>query len=55
MNTDETPTRATFKLPIIPLRNTVVYPDTIMPVDLGRPKSLAVAMLASHEENFTWR
>ncbi len=39
------------QLPIIPLRNTVIFPGVVLPVDIGREKSLAVTKLASKQEN----
>ena len=37
----------TTRLPIIPLRNTVLFPGVVMPIDVGRPRSLAVAELVN--------
>ena len=38
------------RLPVIPLRNTVLFPGVVMPIDVGRPKSLAVAELIADPE-----
>ncbi len=42
--------RATVRLPVIPLRNTVLFPGVVLPIDVGRARSLAVAELAGREE-----
>jgi ATP-dependent Lon protease len=44
--TDRLPT-----LPVLPLKNTVVYPDLVVPLNVGRAKSLAaVKAAADHEQ-----
>jgi ATP-dependent Lon protease len=43
--TDKLPT-----LPVLPLKNTVVYPELVMPLNVGRPKSLAAVKAASESE-----
>jgi ATP-dependent Lon protease len=35
------------RLPLIPLRNMVLFPDVVQPIDVGRPRSMAVAEQAS--------
>jgi ATP-dependent Lon protease len=37
-------------LPVLPLKNTVVYPDLVMPLNVGRPKSLAAVKAASEHD-----
>jgi ATP-dependent Lon protease len=37
------------RLPVIPLRNTILFPGVVMPVDVGRPRSLAAANLIGRE------
>jgi ATP-dependent Lon protease len=40
---------AAVRLPIIPLRNTILFPGVVLPVDVGRTRSLAVASLVGRE------
>ena len=37
-------------LPVLPLKNTVVYPDLVVPLAVGRPKSLAAVKAAGNSE-----
>ncbi|MBW2731791.1 MAG: endopeptidase La [Deltaproteobacteria bacterium] len=37
------------RLPIIPLRNMVLFPGVVQPIDVGRPKSLVVAEQATKD------
>lgn len=39
------------RLPLIPLRNMVLFPGVVVPVDVGRPKSLAVTTRAADQPN----
>jgi ATP-dependent Lon protease len=41
----------TLRLPVIPLRNMILFPGVVLPVDVGRSKSLTVAELAGKQEN----
>ena len=41
----------TFRLPLIPLRNIVVFPEVGAPIDVGRAKSLAAIKFAKSAEN----
>src|SRR5437868_8536379 len=34
------PTARTRRLPVLPLKNTVVYPHVLVPLQVGRPRSL---------------
>jgi ATP-dependent Lon protease len=45
----ETELAGTLRLPVIFLRNTIVFPGVTRPIKVGRPKSLAVAKLAGRE------
>lgn len=38
----DTPEDVTYKLPILPLRNSVFFPGTVMPIIVGRPKTMAL-------------
>ncbi|MFH1130074.1 MAG: endopeptidase La [Pseudomonadota bacterium] len=40
------------QLPVVPLRNIVLFPGVVMPVDVGRSKSLAISEKASREPGF---
>jgi ATP-dependent Lon protease len=40
--------RAAEHVPVIPLRDVVVYPEIVMPIFLGRPSSVRAAELAMH-------
>ena len=44
-------TDGALKLPLIPLRNMVLFPGVVVPVDVGRPKSLAVTEMAANQQN----
>jgi ATP-dependent Lon protease len=48
------PTETVLTLPVLPLRNTVLYPPLFMPLSVGRPNSLAAveAVLATEEKSF---
>src|SRR5579872_1188104 len=35
---------------IVPVRNTVLFPDLVIPVTIGRPKSIAAAQQAVREQ-----
>ncbi|MCA9672667.1 MAG: endopeptidase La [Myxococcales bacterium] len=39
----------TITLPVIPLRNMVLFPGVVQPIDVGRPRSLVVAEKAAQE------
>jgi ATP-dependent Lon protease len=39
------------RLPLIPLRNMVLFPGVVVPVDVGRPKSLTVTEMAAGQQN----
>src|SRR5205809_7898842 len=41
-----------FEIPVLPLQNTTLYPDTMVPLAVGRPASIAAvaAALASDEK-----
>ena len=33
-------------IPVLPLRNTVLFPSTVLPLEVGRPKSVAAVQYA---------
>src|SRR5438270_5720578 len=47
-------TEAVAALPVLPLKNTVLFPHLFMPLSVGRPNSLAAieAILATEEKTF---
>ncbi|HZV04918.1 MAG TPA: endopeptidase La [Gemmataceae bacterium] len=49
-----TPTENVVVLPVLPLKNTVLFPNLFMPLAVGRPNSLAAveAVLATEEKSF---
>ena len=49
-----TPTENVVVLPLLPLKNTVLFPHLFMPLAVGRPNSLAAveAVLATEEKSF---
>ncbi|MCI0486832.1 MAG: endopeptidase La [Blastocatellia bacterium] len=47
---DRTTENTTLELPILPLRNTVIFPSGISPLTVGRPMSLAAAEAALQAE-----
>ncbi len=49
---DSTP-EGNMRLAVIPLRNMAIFPGVVMPIDIGRPKSLGVLELAAKEDNYT--
>jgi len=50
-NNDRAVLEGALKLPLIPLRNMVLFPGVVVPVDVGRPKSLAVTEMAAGQQN----
>jgi len=48
---DHGPLEGALRLPLIPLRNMVLFPGVVVPVDVGRPKSLTVTQMAASQQN----
>jgi ATP-dependent Lon protease len=43
--------KKTFSLPILPLRNTVLFPQVVIPLAVGRPKSVKLIEEAVRQRN----
>ena len=51
MNTSLTENELIVSLPLVPVKRTVLFPDTLVPFTIGRPRSIAAVEAAMNSED----
>jgi ATP-dependent Lon protease len=46
--------RVPFEIPVLPLQNTTLFPETMVPLAVGRPASMAAVEVASPVKRNSW-